>query len=408
MILINTSKNSQLKILFSAIIFLITATFFTSQPIDRSVTISSATAFWIIGLLLIPIFIKNGYIEEKEKVLYLLGFSAFLISVISWLNSDYYNGVFSVIEPDLRFLLFPLTVIAVRYSNLTFRHLSYALLLGSIAYTYITIYSPTARVSGDENAVTFGNGAMLLAVITSCLAYFEKNRITKIFIIIAAVGYFYASYKSGTRGSFLALPPLTLLFLYFMTNKMRFALIFLLAISVVGLSQTYMANRFFLATNNFINFFEEEKTGTSTGQRLSMWEAALCFHRDSPLLGKGPHQYKNAILDEKRTCKITIHNYKGYYSQAHSFYFNSLATVGLIGLSAMLAFFIYLGYYSWSLPIIAKVTITATLLTFLSYGITVDLFFHRYMADKHLTLLGILLGLALNHQQRQPGSKHEL
>ena len=399
--LIGIVKKQHLQLLLTALLLLIVSVFFAAQPVHRATVITCATLLWVTGLLFLPRYLKDKYYDKNELIIYVAGAVTFFICLSSWLNSSYFDGSLKIIEPDLRFLLFPLTVIAIRYSGLTFRHLAIALFLASLSYIYITYTSHTGRVSGDENAVTFGNGAMLLVVVSSCLAFFEKNKILKVLLTISAIGYFYASFRSGTRGSFVAFVPLTLLFFYFMTNKMRIGLALLIIIGVATLSQTPIGERLIKSGGNFISYFDKGEVGNNTGIRLHMWEAALCFNQEAPLLGKGPHQYKNSILDENRVCDIILINGKGYYDQAHSFYFNSLATIGWLGLSSMMIFFFLLGKYSWSLPLVAKVTIPATLLTFLSYSITVDLLFHRYMADKHLTLLAILFALALNHRQKK-------
>lgn len=392
-------KHEYLQLLLTAFILLVVAVFFSAQPMHRSTVISCATILWVVGLGFLPHYLKNKQFDKNELILYVLGALVFSICLLSWLTSPYFDGKFKTIEPDSRFLLFPLTVIAIRYSGLTFKHLAIALSCGAITYVYITYTSSTGRVQGDENAVTFGNGAMLLVVVSSCLAFFEKNRLLKVLLALAATGYFYASFRSGTRGSFVAFIPLSLLFFYFMTNKMRVVMIILLLVGAIGLSQTPLGNRLAQSGGNFIDFFQTGEIRNSTGIRLHMWEAAVCLNQEAPWFGLGPHQYKSGILDENRICDV-----KMVTVQAHSFYFNALATVGYLGLVAMLAFFFFLGKYSWSLPLIAKVTIPAALLTFLSYSITVDLLFHRYMADKHLTLLAILLGLALSQRQIKQSS----
>jgi O-antigen ligase len=392
-------KHEYLQLLLTAFILLVVAVFFSAQPMHRSTVISCATILWVVGLGFLPHYLKNKQFDKNELILYVLGALVFSICLLSWLTSPYFDGKFKTIEPDSRFLLFPLTVIAIRYSGLTFKHLAIALSCGAITYVYITYTSSTGRVQGDENAVTFGNGAMLLVVVSSCLAFFEKNRLLKVLLALAATGYFYASFRSGTRGSFVAFIPLSLLFFYFMTNKMRVVMITLLLVGAIGLSQTPLGNRLAQSGGNFIDFFQTGEIRNSTGIRLHMWEAAVCLNQEAPWFGLGPHQYKSGILDENRICDVKI-----VTVQAHSFYFNALATVGYLGLVAMLAFFFFLGKYSWSLPLIAKVTIPAALLTFLSYSITVDLLFHRYMADKHLTLLAILLGLALSQRQIKQSS----
>lgn len=395
----NLMKRYNFEWCLTAFVFLIVCIFLISQPIQRHITINASTVLWIIGLLFLPTYMKNKNLKKEELQVYFLGAICFFISLASWLNSPYFDFTIKPIEPDARFLLFPLTIIAIQYSKITFKHFSIALILGSAAYTWVTYNSIDYRVRGDENAVTFGNGAMLLFITSTCLIFFEKNKILKLCLTVAALGYFYASYRSGTRGSFLAFIPLSLMSIYFLNKKQIIAALFALLTVGAIFSQTPIANGLIIAYQNTSNYIVHKNTASSSGQRLDMWQASWCFNKESPLLGKGPHQFKQAILDHKRVCQINMTNGKGYYVQAHSFYFNAIATIGWLGLISMLLFFIKIMHYSLSLPLIAKVTIPATIITFLSYSVTVDLLFQRYMADKHLTLLAILLGLALNHKK---------
>jgi O-antigen ligase len=391
-------KEDYLQRCLTILALLTISVFFIAQPIERYIVVYASTILWIMGLTLLPFAIKSNAIKNQELTIYALGAVCFCISLASWFNSPYFNATVKPIEPDGRFLLFPLTVIAIQYSKLTFRHMALALFLGGVAYSWIVFNSTHARAYGDENAVTFGNGAMLLFVVSTCLLFFEKNNTVKILLVLAATGYLYASYRSGTRGSFLVFIPLSVLSFYFLNKKQSLVLILVLLFAGAIFTQTNVAKRLAASYNNINSYIEHKNTKTSAGQRFDMWQAAWCFNQENPLLGKGPHQFGQATIDPERECDITPRNGKGYNSQAHSFYFNALATIGWLGLSSILLFFLAVAYYAWSLPSIARVTIPATILTFLTYSLTVDLLFQRYMADKHLTLLAILLGLSLNYK----------
>ena len=394
----NIIKKDNLQWCLTVLVFLTASIFFIAQPIERHIVVNAATILWIIGLGFLPLAIKNNMIAKQELKIYALGAVCFFISLASWLNSPYFNATVKPIEPDGRLLLFPLTVIAIQYSKLTFRHMALALFLGGVAYSWIAFNSTHTRVQGDENAVTFGNGAMLLFVVSTCLLFFEKNKAVKFLLVLAATGYLYASYRSGTRGSFLVFIPLSVLSFYSLNKKQSLVLILVLLVAGAIFSQTNIAQRLIASYNNVNSYIEHQNTITSAGQRFDMWQAAWCFNQENPLLGKGPHQFGQATIDPERECDITPRNGKGYNFQAHSFYFNAIATIGWLGLGSILLFFFAIAYYAWSLPLIARVTIPATILTFLTYSLTVDLLFQRYMADKHLTLLAILLGLSLNYK----------
>lgn len=395
----NFIKEDYLQWCLTSLVLFTISVFFIAQPIERYIVVYAATVLWILGLVLLPFAIKNNSIGKQELIIYALGAICFCISLASWLNSPYFNATVKPIEPDGRFLLFPLTVIAIQYSKLTFRHMALALFLGGMVYSWIAFNSTQARAYGDENAVTFGNGAMLLFVVSTCLLFFEKNKAVKLLLVLAASGYLYASYRSGTRGSFLVFIPLSLLSIYFLNKKQSFILILALLFAGAIFSQSKIANRLVTSYNSVNSYIENKNFATSAGQRFDMWQAAWCFNQENPLLGKGPHQFGQATTDPERVCDINPKSGKGYNVQAHSFYFNAIATIGWLGLTSILLFFFAVAYYSWSLPSIARVAIPATILTFLTYSLTVDLLFQRYMADKHLTLLAILFGLSLNYKK---------
>lgn len=387
--------------LFSFWLTFLTIYFIASQPFSRNDTINAATLLWVTGLFILPKIINARNVTKPEWFMIGASLTAFLAAIISWVTSDYFSGEFGDLQIELRFLLFPLAYFAIKQGQFRLEHLSFALLIGSASYVWMCLTDTSARVAGDENAVTFGNGAFLLAATSAILFYVSHSWRIKIVTACAAIGFFYAAYASGTRGSFLAIPTLATILFFTLSGKQKILMAVFVIISIVLLANSNMGQSYKRGINNVQAYFESNRVGSSMGQRLEQWRSAWCMFTEAPLLGKGPHQFKQAIQDSDNQCDIKVTNHKGYYQQAHSYYFNTLATKGMLGLLAELSFFAILVYLGFCRGRETGIVVLAAVSTMLSYGVTVDLFFHRYLIDKHLILLAVLLGLSLTRKETQ-------
>jgi O-antigen ligase len=248
------------------------------------------------------------------------------------------------------------------------------------------------KVNGDENAVTFGNGAFLIAACLMMIYLTKVHIILKTIAPVAIILALIAAAYSGTRGSFLALVPLTFIIVGKFNNKGRAAsLVFFLIPGYAIVNFTNIPESFTRAKNNFIAYYEKDRVSTSTGARLEMWNSSLCIFEHSPILGAGPRAFRNANNDEESNCDYPAIK---HYNQAHSIIFNTLATKGMIGLISLIIFFSTLVYYSFKERSPARFLLLAAVATMLSYGLTVDLLFKVFMADKHLILLAIIVGIS--------------
>ena len=373
------------------------ALFFAAQPFSRNLTMDATVALAVTGLFFIPGMYKRREFHRHDVVLLTACIAVPVVTLLAWFASAYFDGGFAPLKIESRFLLLPLALLAFYRAGLTLPTLTAALLIGSVSYAYLTWQWPAhGRVSGDENAVTFGNGAFLLSAISAALVLTHKHRIWQLLALASAAGYAYTAYRSGTRGSFLAVPCLGLLLFWVASKPQKIILMVVAFALAIGFTQTSLYDGFKRGFDGFSRYMEHNNAGGSTGQRLEQWQAAWCFFKEDPILGKGPHQFQQAIQDEARTCDIRVTNHKGYYSQAHSYYFNTLATQGLLGLLAGLVFFAIVCWYAYRTQHPARFLVYTAVISMLAYGITVDLFFHRYNVDKHLLLLAALLAICLH------------
>jgi len=347
-----------------------------------------------MGLIAWAIKRDTGLTSGQKKIV-LASCLVFIACLLSWLLSEY-DLIFKKIEPDTRFLLFGLTLIAVSLSGVTINQFFIALIIAGISYgcsgLYERYYLGVNRVNGDENAVTFGNGAFLIAACLMMIYLTRAHKALKLVAPIAIIFALIASAYSGTRGSFLALLPLMIIMGYKFNHKGRFAVIIFTMISIIGIGQfTSIMDRFEHGKNNVISYLENGNVRTASGQRLGMWEASLCILKHDPIWGSGPRTYRAATNNKDKECgdPAIKHN-----NQAHSIIFNTLATKGIIGFISLILFLTTLIYFTFKERSPARFILLAAVVSMLSYGLTVDLIFKVYMADKHLVLLAIIVGLA--------------
>jgi len=390
--------------ILSIITWAIVTIFLSIQAWNQSPTTDMAILLWVIALFRLAFERKKEPLTDNHKRVIWAGIAVFIGAALSWYFSPYAPLPFKRLEPDLRFILIGLVFISLYRTNISIKHIIISLSIASVSYGFSALYQTYElnlyRVHGDENAVTFGNGAFLVFSLTLFGASFFKNYWQKIIIIILSLFSLYAAIRSGTRGSFLAVIPLILFYLIYIkpkTKHLLLAVAVILSVSSSAVIFTDLEKRLSTAYKELSIYHKATKT--SSGQRLEQWKGAACIFLEYPILGAGTRAFKESLLEYKKECDVDIGG-KGTYSQAHSFYFNTLATKGLIGCTLMLIFIITIIKLTKTLPNDQRLLIYVFLITTASYGLTVDLIFKTFMIDKHLILLAILLSIREKTNER--------
>lgn len=390
----------------SYVITLFVAIFLIAQPIKKSVATDVSIVLWILGLIVLI----SGKVKIRTLVPYRktiqAGFAFFFVALISLLLSDYPADL-QTLEPEFRLLLLPLIIAGIYFSGLRAPQLIFALLLGGISYVWVTHdqlggFKIVRRVFGDENSVGFGNGAFLLTTVSAyfCLSFWKSSKIFAMTAAIAAILYLYAAIASGTRGSFLAVPLIVIFFMFhFRSLKVVIASLILSTALASAIYQSPLQHGIDRAIKNVTNYVKGEGNNrNSTGARLILWETAICMAKEKPVFGVGTHQFRPASQDQNLNCESNLRP----FVQAHSLYFNTLATMGLAGLACLMLFGFFLCRESLNVRsnFPHKYAVVIITLTIAGYSLTVDAFFIRFIAEKHLTLLGVMLGIMLHEQQK--------
>ena len=216
--------------------------------------------------------------------------------------------------------------------------------IGSLVAGTFALYQAeflgVSRVSAFDNPIHYGNGAMSLALLSvSGLGWAVKQnyRFFRVALLITgSVGGIYASLVSGTRSGWVAVPFITLIGLYVfwrpLFQKKTLSLVFLVLATagLVAVSQVDLVEkRAQVAVDDFVDYYEDGRNGTSVGLRLDMWQAGLAAFRSNQFIGAGPRG-TDAIVDQLITSK-EIHPAVQNFRHLHNQYIDVMARYGLIG-----------------------------------------------------------------------------
>ena len=149
---------------------------------------------------------------------------------------------------------------------------------------------------GTVNPILFGDISVLLAF-ASLMSWdhFKSNRILRILPILAFTLGLLASFNSLARGSWIAIPLLTIILMYYiyinLENKKRLTIpLITISIALAGTSFVgweKIESRVNLAVTEVQEYFAKDRYKTSVGYRLESYKGALLVLTESPVYGVG-------------------------------------------------------------------------------------------------------------------------
>ena len=234
------------------------------------------------------------------------------------------------------------------------------LAIGAISGFFVILWQLILIRSSGSSAPPFihlGNISMIIGLM--CFAGWrwaiarERHRFLWLgLIILGGIAGMAASVLTGTRGAWLAVPIVLVIYLFDLAYFFRwsavkvagYALMALLLIAITGYQNPIIKSRYDLAVNETQLFFNptpesrQKAEDTSVGQRWLMWSNALYMIQIKPWLGWG----KKGYLDFKneRILNGEVLPQIAKYTDAHNDYLDALAKRGLFGLLSLLALFI--------------------------------------------------------------------
>jgi O-antigen ligase len=264
------------------------------------------------------------------------------------------TGTFPELDPLLRLGL--AVSIFFFLSSLPSRHLrlvQWGFVAGAIAVgvwaayarAFIPEWAPPVRLGNSfTNQIPFGDTALLLGAL-SIASLTRGQRPSTVELAVKLVAFcagVYASYVSGSRGGWIAIPVLIWAtannrhWLSSMRARLAFACV--LFASVAAFACTSIVRDRFEAFGADVHQIKAGNLDTSTGERLELWRASVLLYERHPILGVGRGRLESALrtLAEHGEASRTIVN-----GRAHSEFFSALSETGTVGVVAL--FLLYIG-----------------------------------------------------------------
>lgn len=195
--------------------------------------------------------------------------------------------------------------------------------------------------------IHFGDIELLLGFLSLFgIDWFGKDapsmKMLKIAGFVAGVA---ASFGSGSRGGWLAIPVFLLIFLYFNRNRMPIRMM----TGIVILAVTTMAALYSLNATvhhrveqmvSDIKHYQVGNRDTSIGIRWQLYEAAIDIFVRSPIVGVGPAGFAKHMQPMMETGKLTPEAAQLGRGEVHNDMLSKAAGMGILGLIAILAVYL--------------------------------------------------------------------
>lgn len=309
----------------------------------------------IVSLRHIPSAQVDQHTKHSDRVLIYILSAIFLISTIMTLL---HREPLSTLDQASRYLLVIPILLLLRKSPPDIRLMWAGLIIGvlcaaGIAYWQVNILRIGRATGFVTSAIPFGGIALSMGTI--CLAGLPwastQGRFKTLWGFALSLGFcagIYCSIVSGSRGTWIALLPLSILFIISFSGHLRgyqsitIALIIVGAMATLFFTNNTIQNRYTTASQQFNHYLDERNSNSSVGERLEAWRTALINIRQKPVIGWSQDAYRRQI--EGQASRGEISSSVPTLANSHNNYLEVLVFQGLAGLTALLSLFLYTFY----------------------------------------------------------------
>lgn len=289
----------------------------------------------------------------RDEVLFYFALSIFFIAtLIATLSASIQYGATGKF---LHLLLAIPLYIYLRHTGIKLAYLWYGLTLGALIATGIAInevwINDAHRARGITHPIIFGDLALAMGGMSMAgIGWFKSRAKWQIILPVTALtGSLLVTALSASRGSWVAIPFLVILFFWYMKEhfsrklKSTFAVFFIATLGVIYITpQTNVSYNIDRTINN-LELYAESNINTdlrlnSVGSRLEMWQAAWKMFLDNPVSGIGWGNYRSAA--QQQVDQGVRNPAAATFPHPHSQYLSVLANGGTISFVALLLLFL--------------------------------------------------------------------
>lgn len=289
-------------------------------------------------------------IEDKSLIYILLS-----ISLIAFIIFFIHGNQPKTLDQASRYiLLIPISLLLLNVPP-RLPTLWLGIAIGSMSSTAVAIWQGywlnIDRPSGFmTSAIPFGDISLMAGIL--CLAGISwansQGRHARTWQILLAIGFLaglFTSVLSGTRGGWLAIPAVLILFCFAFLKKRNLkqalisAALLIVALGVVfAVLKDEVVTRYDTAIVEIDNYAQHRDANTSIGLRLEAWRAAAINIAEKPILGWSYKDY-TVRLEELATEKKTSESITEL-ANTHNNYLEVWLHQGIFGFLALLALYL--------------------------------------------------------------------
>ena len=326
-------------------------------PIVSASVRHGGTFVYFVLLLLSLIFGWRGwkilYPWEKRVLMGILIF--FCLSVLSYFNTENMREGIKHLENFARFIAIIPIYSMIRYyfkptANIFLIGITLgALFLGMQAWYQVYVVQQD-HAHGAYHKIVFGDTAILFALIlVVSVVTLQIKKWQMLVCLIAAGAAMYASVLSMTRAAWLLVPLVIPIWLWMYRKRIGkngwIAIGLVLVISVtagVFWQPDKLKSHFMLGVQDLKTYQDNPSANTSWGIRINLWLDSIKIFQRNFILGTGIGDLardREQLVEQGLANRVYLEG-----EQAHSIYFQALATRGVVGFLTLVVCLIILPF----------------------------------------------------------------
>lgn len=257
------------------------------------------------------------------------------------------TGTFPALDPLLRLaLVVPSFFLLAALDSRQLKLVQWGFVFGALGagawvgyqFMHPNVAYGVQRVGNDyTNPIPFGDTALALGFL-SIASLRRDGHVTRWEValkVAALLAGCYASYASGARGGWIAMPLLIWAAIdgRHWLGRARVPLLCLIFAGTAAFACTNGVRERIAQVGSDIRAFQSGNSDTSTGIRLDLWRASVRLYLDNPVLGVGRGRLESSMrsLVQRGEGPEMIIN-----GRAHNEFFSVLAETGTVGVIALL------------------------------------------------------------------------
>jgi len=174
---------------------------------------------------------------------------------------------------------------------------------GGVLAVWQTADENFGRAVGFTGVIQFGDLGLMLGIFCAAGIFWANKQLTskrwiwRCVLALGVLGGAYTSLASGSRGGWIALPVIVIIFLvaFISRSNVKPAIITLVALAVAAVAVAFsvpkVKHRYDLAIQD-VQKYEQGNADTSIGSRFAIWQASIKMIAERPLAGWGDKEFR--------------------------------------------------------------------------------------------------------------------